>query len=244
MHLTAEEKMMYAVMKAIYDSAIPISFKGSMVLKACLMEAGFLEDTRHTVDIDANWNADTSPTGEQMVASLQNALVRSGINLEVSIFRPYGEGRSAGFELKDCGTDEVLFSMDIDVNRPIPPTIIYEVEGLRFRGVSSSQMIADKVVAISTDKVFRRVKDIVDLYYMSKVFPFDKPDILQTIENSGRELDRFHGFLHKPTELKHAYEKFRFEGGVFKPPFEEVYRAVKAYIRDVLPKERNRNYER
>lgn len=45
MNLTAEEKLMYKVMKAIYDSGIPISFKGSMVLKACLMETGFTEDT-------------------------------------------------------------------------------------------------------------------------------------------------------------------------------------------------------
>lgn len=59
MHITAEEKLMYKVMKAIYDSGIPISFKGSMVLKACLMEAGYSQDTRHTVDIDANWNSDT-----------------------------------------------------------------------------------------------------------------------------------------------------------------------------------------
>lgn len=37
MQLTALEKLMYEVMKAIYDSGIPISFKGSMVLKpACL----------------------------------------------------------------------------------------------------------------------------------------------------------------------------------------------------------------
>lgn len=70
MNITAEEKLMYEVMKAIYDSGIPISFKGSMVLKACLMEAGFTEDIRHTVDIDANWNSDTPPTAEQMVESL------------------------------------------------------------------------------------------------------------------------------------------------------------------------------
>jgi len=34
MKITAEEKLMYKVMKAIYESGIPISFKGSMVLKA------------------------------------------------------------------------------------------------------------------------------------------------------------------------------------------------------------------
>ena len=58
MAITAVEKLMYQVMKAIFDSGIPVSFKGSMVLKACLLEAGYDEETRHTVDIDGNWNSD------------------------------------------------------------------------------------------------------------------------------------------------------------------------------------------
>ena len=40
LNVTAEERIMYSVMKAVYDSGIPISFKGSMVLKACLMQIG------------------------------------------------------------------------------------------------------------------------------------------------------------------------------------------------------------
>ncbi|NBK98285.1 MAG: hypothetical protein EOM50_09725 [Erysipelotrichia bacterium] len=237
MNITAEEKLMYEVMKAIYDSGIPISFKGSMVLKACLIEAGFTEDTRHTVDIDANWNSNTTPTAEQMVKSLQSAIEKYGIDLEVSIYRMYAEGRSAGFELADRESGEILFSMDIDVNRPIPPTKLYEVEGLHFRGVSHSQMIADKISIISTDKVFRRIKDVVDLYYISKVYDFDKADVIQTLKNSKKNLDTFHGFLHRIEDLQHSYEKFRFTGGVNKPSFEEVYRTVKLYIKDVLPKE-------
>lgn len=39
MNLTAEEKLMYQVMKAIFDSGIPISFKGSMVLYAAVCRA-------------------------------------------------------------------------------------------------------------------------------------------------------------------------------------------------------------
>lgn len=244
MNLTAEEKLMYQVMKAIFDSGIPISFKGSMVLKACLLEAGYAEETRHTVDIDANWNSDTPPSAEEMTDSLQRALEKSGIDLEVSVYRMYGEGRSAGFELTERTTGEMLFSMDIDVNRPISPTKIYEVEGLRFRGVSPSQMIADKISAISTDKVFQRVKDVVDLYYISKVFDFNQANVMQALKSSGRTLDTFHGFLHKAEELRHSYEKFRFAGGVNKPAFDEVYRAVKMYIKDVLPKEKHRDYER
>ncbi|MDO4962092.1 MAG: hypothetical protein Q4E57_09665 [Eubacteriales bacterium] len=65
MKITAQEKIMYEVMRAIYDSGIPISFKGSMVLKACLMETGYDEETRHTVDIDGNWYTDTLPSGNR-----------------------------------------------------------------------------------------------------------------------------------------------------------------------------------
>ena len=68
-------------------------------------------------------------------------------------------------------------------------------------------MIADKLSAISTDKVFRRVKDVVDLYYISKAFDFNKADVMQTLKNSGRTLDTFHGFLHRTEDLRHAYKK-------------------------------------
>ena len=244
MRITEEEKLMYAVMKAIFDSGIPINFKGSMVLKACLLEAGYAEETRHTVDIDANWYSDTPPTGEQMVESLQKAIQKSGIGLKVSLYRMYGEGRSAGFELSDSSTGEILFTMDVDVNRPVSETKIYEVADVRFCGVAPSQMIVDKLSAISSDKVFRRIKDVVDLYYMSKVFDFNKADIMQTLSNTGRSLDTFNGFLHRPDDLRHSYEKFRFTGDVNKPPFDEVYHSVKAYIKDVLPREKKRELER
>lgn len=235
MKITAEEKLMYAVMKAVYDSGIPINFKGSMVLKACLLEAGLLEETRHTVDIDANWHSETPPTGAQMVNSLQNALQNGGLKLDVNLYRMYGAGRSAGFELLEAATGDVLFTMDVDVNRPIPQTKIYEIEGVRFCGVAPIQMIADKLFVISTDKVFRRIKDVVDLYYISKVFEFNKGEIEQTLKHNGRILESFDGFLHRPEELRHSYEKFRFTGNVGKPPFEEVYHTVKIYIQDILP---------
>lgn len=36
-------------------------------------------------------------------------------------------------------------------------------------------------------------------------------------------------------ELEHAYEKYRFGGGIEKPDFETVYEAVKEYIKAFLP---------
>ncbi len=135
----------------------------------------------------------------------------------------------------DISTGEILFSMDIDVNRPAVPTQQYEVEGFRFLGVTASQMIADKVSVISSDKIFRRIKDLVDLYYLSQVFEFDIDDVLQSLKKAGRALDGFNGFLFRRDELKHAYDKFRFTGDVHKPTFDEVYNAAKVYIKDFLP---------
>lgn len=244
MKISAEEKMMYHVMKAIYESGIPISFKGSMVLKACLMEAGYTDDTRHTVDIDGNWNSDEAPSAEQMVTSLQKAIDRTGYNLSVSLSRMFSEGRSAGFDLTDNDSGDMLFSMDIDVNRPLLPTKIYEVDGLHFRGVCPAQMLADKVAAVSSDKVFRRIKDIVDLYYLSQVIEFNKAEIMAALQTSGRVLEDFHGFLRRSGELEHAYEKFRFAGDISKPPFKTVYGSVKSYIKDVLPLEKHLDMER
>ena len=244
MNLTAEEKLMFDVMKAIYDSGIPISFKGSMVLKVCLLEAGYTEDTRHTVDIDANWNTDNLPTAEQMTSSIQSALQKAGLDLDVSLYWMYGEGRSAGFELTDKSADVPLFTMNMDVNRPPAATKIYDVEGVRFRGASSFQIVADKLSAISTDKVFRRVKDVVDLYYLSQVVDFDAEKVRKTLIESGKTLGSFQGFLFRTQDLRHAYEKFRFSGDVNKPSFEEVYHSVKSYIGEVLPKTKTRDMER
>ena len=137
--------------------------------------------------------------------------------------------------MSDTATGDVLFTMDVDVNRPASMTKIYEVNGIRFCGAAPSQMIADKISVISTDKVFRRIKDVVDLYYISKVFAFNKAEVLEALKNSGRSLDPFNGFLHRPDDLHHSYEKFRFSGNVDKPPFDEIYRSVKAYVKDILP---------
>lgn len=164
-----------------------------------------------------------------------HALTKSGIDLKLHLYRMYGEGRSAGFELTDPVTGDVLFTMDVDVNRPVPQIQMYEIADVRFLGASPAQMIADKLSAISTDKIFRRIKDVVDLYYISKAFVFDRDAVIQTLENSRKTLGTFDGFLHRSKELKHAYEKFRFSGDVDKVPFDEIYQAVTDFIRDVLP---------
>ncbi len=237
MNTSSEEKVMYQIMNALNNSGIPISFKGSMVLRACLLEAGYSEDIRHTSDIDANWFSDDQPTEEQIIQSMQKVVQQNGLNLDITLFRKYGEGRSAGFTFIDRDSGEILFTMDMDVNRHLPSIKVYEIGEIRFRGVIPTQMLADKVSVVSTNKVFRRIKDVIDLYYLSKAFDFHREDVLEIMQKSGRTLGDFHGFLHRTDDLKHSYDKFRLSGDVAKPAFEEVYDTVHTYIHSMLPNE-------
>lgn len=235
MNVSQEEKLMYQVMRAIFESRIPIDFKGAMVLHAYLNENGFTGDVRRTMDIDANWLSDTAPTEEQMVQALQGALNQEGIELRVSLYRMYGEGRSAGFEFRDFESGDVLFTMDMDVNRPAAETKLYTIDGFSFRGVVVEQMLADKICAVSSGKVFRRIKDIVDLYYLSQCASFDSDKVRQTIENAGRTLGTFQELLSKQQELQHAYDKFRFGSSANKPAFDDVYSRVCSLIDPFIP---------
>ena len=81
------EEMMYKVMTAIYDSGLPIGFKGSLVLKAFLRNAGFEDDLRTTKDIDANWSSSDFPTDQEVVNALQKAVDRTDLGLVVTMTR-------------------------------------------------------------------------------------------------------------------------------------------------------------
>lgn len=229
------EQEMYKVMSAVCDSGIPIDFKGAMVLHAYLYENGYSgEGIRPTKDIDANWISDTPPTMEQITSSLQKAIDDKDIDLVIKPFRSYGEGRSAGFDFMDKDTSNVVFTMDMDVNRPESGLRLYEVGEFKFYGVVVEQMLADKISVVSSDKVFRRIKDVIDLYYLSKCCEIKTKDIKSVLERTNRKMSDFNAFLNRKEELEHSYSKFRFDGDMEKPNFEKVYDAVNKYISDFI----------
>lgn len=235
---TKEEDTMYAVMQAIFESGIPISFKGSMVLKAFLIEAGYQGEVRHTKDIDGNWNTDYPPTSEQVADSIQKALHDGGMrNFDVQLFRKHGEKRAVGIAVLDKETGEKVFKMDIDVNRTQPQTQLYEIDGIVFSGTVPMQMIADKVASISSDRIFRRVKDVIDLYYISQVVLPDREYVDKAMKDSSRELGTFESFFRRKNDIRHAYEKFNLEGNAKKPDFEEVYVRAASFLIGLYPEE-------
>lgn len=238
MNFTTEEKFLYQVMKYIYDSKIPINFKGALVLKACMHELGYKNDIRHTKDIDATWNFNYLPSEDQLISSLQSILDYNNLCLTVTLTRMYSNKRSAGFEFRDNNTNELMFTMYIDINRPICDTKLYDINGIKFNGSSPMQMIADKIASVSSDKIFRRAKDLLDLFYFSNFFEIDTTVINQTIMKSNRTLGDFDAFFNRTDELKHAYDKYKIDEEINKPPFDVVYSSVKNFILPLIQTEK------
>lgn len=234
MEFTKEEKEIFSTMQALYESGLPISFKGSMVLKAFLAETGYKDRIRSTADFDGNWFSEKSPSAETITESVQKALSSKNIDLSVSVFRMYGEKKSLGLNFIEKKFNSVAFTMDMDVNRGVPNTKMYEIDGFKFRGVTPNQMITDKVAVVSSDKVFRRVKDLIDLYYISCVFDFDYDKIKYLAEKTDRIIGNFDGFINRQEDLEHAYNKFKFDEGIRKAPFAEVHQAVYEYLLPVI----------
>ena len=223
------ETLMYQIMTAIYKSGIPIDYKGSMVLRAFLSGADF-EAMRHTRDMDANWISDTEPTSAQMTSSIQRAMDSAGLDVTVRQFREHGDGKSAGFEFFLPDQTEAAAYMDMDVNRPSYMSRVYEIGEFVFRGAVVEQMIADKLSALSGDKIFRRSKDLLDVYYISKVCELDVAKVNDALVKVGREIGTFDGLINRIDELRHAYDKFKVDGDVEKPDFDTVFGAVVKYI--------------
>ena len=75
---------------------------------------------------------------------------------------------------------------------------------------------------------------MIDLYYLSRCFRLDTKKVKQVMKQTGRMHSSFDAFLNRKSDLEHAYDKFRFDGNVEKPPFDEVYGTVKKYVTDFI----------
>jgi hypothetical protein len=224
-NLTKSEELMYSVMGAVANSNIPIVYKGAMITKLILSEHGFDSFVRETQDIDASWVGDSIPSAAQMADMLNHALLPLGLIAEVK--REHGIGKSAGVKVKDASTKEDRLSMDIDI-RADKSVQRYKLGEVSFSGVTPNKVIADKISVIASVKVFRRAKDLIDLYALAHCVKFSKWDIYKLWASEKRSLGDFAPFLTRSDELEFAYNKLqRIEP---KPDFAQIYEYLTAFL--------------
>lgn len=203
----------------------PIVFKGAVVLKTAVANLGLGTD-RSTQDVDGDW-VGAPPTMQQLEALVQSAALRVDSSLVVKTKRAYGEGRSAGFVV--LGVDgKQYFSVDISVKQNQFYQGYFTMHGMHFVGASPQKMFADKVAAVSSNRIFRRIKDVYDLYLLSSIAGYTVADTYNVYRVTHRQLEGFNAFKTRINEQRHAYGKLT--GVTNKPDYIVVYNRVYHFI--------------
>jgi hypothetical protein len=200
-----KENTMYQILGKICETDAPIVFKGALITKLILAEHGYTVLERQTRDIDANWIGPPPPMRE-----LENTVNLSLKTLDgkfrAEAFREYGDKKSAGLYIIENATDEKIITIDVDI-RPICGSRVYHYGDISIRGVLVNEILADKITVLSGIKMFRRSKDLIDVYTLTHCVKVLTTEVFEIIKSKNLELGEFNEFLARRDDVEHAYIK-------------------------------------
>ena len=224
--MTEHERLMYEVLGKISATDAPIVFKGALITRLVLAENGYTMLDRITRDIDANWT-DTLPSMDDLVGTVQKALDGFPEQLCAVAIRKYDAKKSAGISIKPANSDKEIISMDISV-KPSIGSRTYHYREIRIRGVLPNEILADKIAVLSSRLLFRRAKDIVDVYALTHCIEVEITEIYHVLSQKSAALGEFLEMNNRHDDIEHAYGKLRGIEG--KPPFSEVYPYMQRFL--------------
>lgn len=232
--MTEIEIELQRIMASIAKHNVPIVFKGAMVLNTILSNQEYI---RTTQDIDGSTKIKEV---DKIVELINVALKEDNLNYYFEVYRYPTNVKSIGFYIYH--SDGKIFSqMDLD-NKEYFAEVTYSTNQGNFVGVSIEQTLANKVYVLSTRKVFRRIKDLYDVYRIGKCLTFSINDIFLMQDKIGVPFENFENLLYRIDDVKNAYSKFI--GIQNKPDFNEIYDfVVKKFIPPFINNERNLKWD-
>ena len=220
------EHLMYQVLGKISKSNTPIVFKGALITRLILAENDYTVLDRTTRDIDANWIG-APPSMDGLVNTIQQSLGDMQEQFYVVAIREYEEKKSAGISIRTKSTDKEVMSMDISI-KPAIGSRLYHYGEIGIRGVMANEILADKITVLSGRLVFRRAKDIIDIYALTHCVEVRSTEIFEVLKSKQLEFGGFTEFLNRRDDVEHAYTKLHGIEG--KPPFEDIYLYLTKFI--------------
>jgi hypothetical protein len=221
------EHLMYQIMGKISELDAPIVFKGALITKLVLAEHGFASFERPTVDIDANW-VDTPLAMADLTDIVNQALQEFGGEFCAEAIREYGARKSAGISIMEAATGHKIITMDISM-KPVHGSRVYHYSETGVRGVLVNAILSDKLTVLSSRMIFRRAKDVVDVYALAHCVKVRTSDIFEMFrKHPDREVGVFDEFFNRRDDVAHAYD--RLMGIEGKPAFDEVYVCLSKFV--------------
>lgn len=230
---TLEEKFLYNLMSMLYSMNAPIVFKGALVLKAIQYQCGNPSGLeRETHDLDGDW-INGAPSMKYLTQLIQNAVNNLGYDIRVEAYREYGEKKSAGFNFIRRDTNDLFTTMDLSIkaNNCIQQ---YYINGINFCGQSVGKIIIDKISVCASRTIFRRIKDVIDLYILSYCWSGTSNSLIELSKYTGRLIDDLSRLTTYYKELEHAYSKYDNKASVL--PFEQIHSRVVTFLAPFISK--------
>ena len=106
---------------------------------------------------------------------------------------------------------------------------MYYYGEIGIRGVLANEILADKISVLSKQIMFRRSKDIIDVYALAHCVKVQTPEIFEIYKrNPSREVGSFDEFYTRRQDVEHAYMKLKGIDG--KPDFDDVYSYLVQFV--------------
>lgn len=190
-----------------------------------------LPTMRITHDLDINISNEN--TYNLVFSNILRLLNDNNLGLDFSLKRHRGrKGTGEGFEFNVTCTDGRVLNFGIDM-QIAQRGIIGTIPGvhINLREYDNYTMLVDKVSAASSTRIFRRIRDLYDIYILSKLQSYDMEILIQCIKAKRPELfmskvNMFNSDTVK--DLEHAYDMY--EGIINKPEFAVIYEASSSFV--------------
>ena len=220
------EKLLYKIMSVLNEAKLPIIFKGALILFKAKSDPSMF---RRTNDVDCDWVGDVL-SSQELERILNNAIKEKLPHISFSLYREYEVGRtSAGFDILVDGKPFTTLDMSIRAETPFK---LYYDENCSFYGYDLNNIVSDKISVLSSKKIARRIKDLIDIYSICIGDTIIKADVLDQLKKKNRDLEDFNFFMNNKTDIEHAYNKYRTIEN--KPEFNLVYDKAYDFIQGFL----------
>lgn len=224
MKYTPDKDVLYEIIGILSEANLPIIFKGANVTNILLQQRNS-PYVRTTTDIDSSWNG-ANPTTENIEIMLKKALNPYGYDIS-KIRDLNGVQVSAGFKVLKDGLP--ITKMDIDIHK-VSQSEKYSVGTVTFNGVIAEEILADKLCVISNSHIYRRIKDLMDIYSLTNAVNINVKHLLDIIKQSGHQLGDFEEFINNKDKIKEIYSTLKASN---KPEFDKVYECVFDYMKEI-----------
>lgn len=217
LHTDDTEELLYSIIQELSKEEVPIIFKGGLALKSLLFEVNSELDTdRKTVDIDGNWIDEYD--ANKIQKTIEKAIKKIDTNYTTEIIRTYGVNRSMGINIMD-GEQTIITKIDLDIKNN-PFYVICTIDDVEIKYSSIEKIFADKLSSLSSEHIFRRVKDILDIYLIIQSHGINTKKINEILEYDNRTLGDFQTMLTNKELIRNSYNKLK--GITNRPDFDIV----------------------